>query len=67
MKMGSPGRKRVWYAQTFSRFATEEYTTDIEQAGNNFIHLTNFSLNKNSEKFVHNSDPEKAEVNKNAI
>ena len=46
----------------FSRFATEEYTTDIEQAQNNFIHLTNYSINKDSDKFVETSEPEKAEV-----
>ena len=44
------------------RFATEEYTNDPEQISNNFIHLTNFSINKESGNFVNNSNPEEPEV-----
>jgi hypothetical protein len=44
------------------RFATEPYTNDPGQIGNNFVHLTNFSINKESDKFVHNVNPEEAEV-----
>ena len=44
------------------RFATEQYTTDPTQLDNLLIHLTNYSLNKASDKFIHNESPEKAEV-----
>ena len=46
----------------YCRFATEEYTNDPEVIGNNFIHLTNFSINKDSGNFVNNSNPEEPEV-----
>ena len=45
-----------------SRFATELYTTDPDQIGNNFIHLTNYSINKDSENFEQNTDPHLAKV-----
>ena len=44
------------------RFATEEYTNDPEMISNNFIHLTNFSINKESDNFVNNSNPDEPEV-----
>ena len=44
------------------RFSTEPYTTDPEHIGNNFIHLTNYSINKESESFEQNMDPDSAEV-----
>ena len=44
------------------RFATELYTTDPEHVGNNFIHLTNYSINKDSENFEQNTDPHLAKV-----
>ena len=46
------------------RFATEEYTNDPEVIGNNFIHLTNFSINKESGNFVNNENPQEPEVRK---
>ena len=46
----------------YFRFATEEYTNDPDQISNNFIHLTNFSINKESGNFVNNSNPEEPEV-----
>ena len=40
------------------RFATHQYTNDPAQLGNNFIHLTNYSVNKeNKEGFVHAEVP----------
>ena len=47
-----------------ARFATEPYSNEPEQISNNFVHLTNFSINKESEKFVQNINPEEAEVNR---
>lgn len=56
-------RKRVKYTKYDDfRFATEEYTNDPDVIGNNFIHLTNFSINKESGNFVNNSNPEEPEV-----
>ena len=46
------------------RFATEPYTNDPSQLNNRFIHLTNYSLNRLSDNFVHSEDPESAEGNK---
>ena len=39
------------------RFATQEYTNDPSQLENNFIHLTNYSVNKTSESFEYNEHP----------
>ena len=50
------------YEEGLARFATEEYTTDPAQVSNNFIHLTNFSINKESDNFINNSDPDQAEA-----
>ena len=50
------------YDEGLTRFATEEYTNDPEEISNNFIHLTNFSINKESDKFINNSNPEEPEV-----
>jgi len=52
------------YDEGLTRFATEEYTNNPDQIENNFIHLTNFSINKDSEKFVNNSNPEEPEGSK---
>merc|ERR1712142_151728 len=52
------------YEEGLTRFATEEYTNNPDQIENNFIHLTNFSINKDSEKFVNNSNPEEPEGSK---
>ena len=42
------------YLKEGVRFATHQYTNDPAQLGNNFIHLTNYSVNKeNKEGFVH--------------
>ena len=38
------------------RFATEKYSNDPAQLTKKFIHLTNFSVNKKSSKFVKNVD-----------
>lgn len=52
------------YEEGLTRFATEEYSNDVESISNNFIHLTNFSVNRESENFVQNSDPEEPEGSK---
>ena len=44
------------------RFATESYSTSDEDIDNMFIHLTNYSINKGSELFEPNVDPENPQV-----
>ena len=44
------------------RFATEPYSTSDEDIDNMFIHLTNYSINKESELFEPNIDPENPQV-----
>lgn len=39
------------YQEGLARFATEKYTLAGNSLSNKFIHLTNFSINKKSEKF----------------
>jgi len=39
------------HKEGLARFATEKYSRDLTQLGNKFIHLTNYSLNKNSEHY----------------
>lgn len=48
--------KVYMYTDGLVRFATEKYTNDPNQLMKKFIHLTNFSVNKKSTKFVKNSD-----------
>lgn len=48
--------KVYMYTDGLVRFATEKYNTDPNQLTKKFIHLTNFSVNKKSSKFVKNSD-----------
>jgi len=43
------------YNEGLARFASEEYTP-IGSKRNRFMHLTNYSVNKRSEKFVQNQD-----------
>ena len=45
------------YEEGLVRFATEEYTNNPEKISNNFIHLTNYSVNKESDEFVYNETP----------
>jgi tubulin polyglutamylase TTLL4 len=39
-----------------ARFATEKYTTSIKELSKRYVHLTNWSVNKNSKNFVKNRD-----------
>ena len=43
------------YEEGLVRFATEKYTTAKDDLDNLFIHLTNFSINKDSESYVENT------------
>lgn len=42
------------YKEGLVRFATEKYSTDSKSLKKRYVHLTNFSVNKNSAKFVKN-------------
>jgi len=39
------------YEDGLVRFATEKFTLNRDQMSNNFVHLTNYSVNKKNEKF----------------
>ena len=36
---------------------SQMYSNSPDEIKNNFIHLTNFSVNKNNEEFVYNENP----------
>ena len=36
---------------------SQAYSNSPDEIKNNFIHLTNFSVNKNNEEFVYNENP----------
>lgn len=36
------------------RFATEKYTTNLDNLQKRFIHLTNYSVNKKSDAYIKN-------------
>jgi hypothetical protein len=40
-------------------FLVQPYSNDPKDIKNNFIHLTNYSVNKNSGEFVYNEAPGK--------
>ena len=46
------------YEEGLVRFATQKYSNHPADLANNFIHLTNFSINKESDQFVYNQEPE---------
>lgn len=43
-------------SQGLLRFATEAFTMSESSLSNPFVHLTNYSINKNNSAFVHNDD-----------
>ena len=45
------------YEDGLVRFATEKYTNNLADLGNNFIHLTNYTINKESPRFVQSEEP----------
>ena len=48
------------YNEGLARFASEEYSPGNKN--NKFMHLTNYSINKKSENFIHNTDIRKDDV-----
>ncbi len=51
------------YKEGLARFATEEYHSPLGSNLNNMcMHLTNYAINKDSEDFVFNDDPNKDNV-----
>jgi hypothetical protein len=44
------------YKDGLARFATEEYNANPSNNSNLFMHLTNYAINKNSDKFNENED-----------
>lgn len=56
--------KLYLYNDGLVRFATQPFTIDENDLGNNFIHLTNYAINKNSEEFIQNENPSEFEGHK---
>lgn len=52
------------YDDGLIRFASEKYSTNVEDLNNQFMHLTNYSINKKSETYKHNNDESSLEGNK---
>eukprot|EP00698_Gefionella_okellyi_P008659 TRINITY_DN2158_c0_g2_i1.p1 TRINITY_DN2158_c0_g2~~TRINITY_DN2158_c0_g2_i1.p1 ORF type:complete len:849 (+),score=153.41 TRINITY_DN2158_c0_g2_i1:69-2615(+) len=50
------------YEEGLTRFGTHKYKKGAKHIANRFMHLTNFSVNKHSRKFVSNTDPEADDV-----
>ena len=46
------------YDEGLVRFASNEYAADNESLSDVFMHLTNYSINKNNAAYVSNEDPE---------
>ena len=44
------------------RFATEPFSTSLKDINNMFVHLTNYSINKESKLFEQNIDPHNPQV-----
>lgn len=42
------------FNEGLTRFATEKYTTNINQLSKRYVHLTNYSVNKNNKSFIKN-------------
>jgi len=49
--------KVYMFEEGLVRFATTKYTNNPDDISNNFIHLTNYSVNKESDEFVYNESP----------
>jgi tubulin polyglutamylase TTLL6/13 len=51
------------YREGLARFATEEYMSPLgSNLGNLCMHLTNYAINKDSDQFVFNEDPNKDNI-----
>ena len=56
--------KAYLYEDGLVRFATKAYNNNPEDIDNKFIHITNFSVNKNNKDFVYNENPGQYEGHK---
>ena len=56
--------KLYLYDDGLVRFATKPFSTNKEDLNDKFAHLTNYSVNKESEEFIQNSDPSECEGHK---
>lgn len=56
--------KLYLYDDGLIRFASEKYSTNIDELGNQFMHLTNYSINKKSATYQHNDDESSLNGNK---
>ncbi|KAK2711574.1 tubulin monoglutamylase TTLL4-like isoform X2 [Artemia franciscana] len=44
------------YEDGLVRFASMKYSSEMTSLGDNFIHLTNYSINKHCDQYIHNED-----------
>ena len=58
--------KVYFYQEGLVRFATQKYSKGTKTLKKTFIHLTNYSINKNSDTYVKNEDEDGDEKNQNA-
>ncbi|CAL8111533.1 unnamed protein product [Orchesella dallaii] len=56
--------KIYMYNDGLVRFAPVKYSHDSKRVGDRFMHLTNYSVNKNCELYTHNEDAEACEGHK---
>lgn len=52
------------YNDGLVRFAPVKYSHDSKRVGDRFMHLTNYSVNKNCELYTHNEDADACEGHK---
>ena len=45
------------YEDGLVRFATKPYNNNPENIEDKYIHITNFSVNKNNKEFIYNENP----------
>ena len=50
--------KIYMYDEGLTRFATEQYSTNMKELSKRYVHLTNWSVNKYSKKFQVNQNAE---------
>ena len=46
------------YDEGLVRFASNQYAPDSNNLSDVYMHLTNYSINKNASNYTHNEDPE---------
>ena len=51
------------YKEGMARFATEQYKApNMHNLNNNYLHLTNYAINKENDKFIFNTSAEEHDI-----